>query len=165
MLAPEILRHHIEYTAWASRRLLDAAAGLTAEQLTRDFATADKSVVGTLAHIFAADRIWIGRIQGKPPARFLDRTAEVNLEFLASAWPNVLDEWSAWAAGQTAESLAGTLTYSDLKGNQYHQSLWQLVLHVVNHGTHHRGQVAGFLRAMGVVPPPLDLIAYFRSLG
>jgi len=39
------------------------------------------------------------------------------------------------------------------------------VLHVVNHGTHHRGQAAGFLRAMGYVPPPLDLIAYYRTLG
>jgi uncharacterized damage-inducible protein DinB len=39
---------------------------------------------------------------------------------------------------------------------------WKLVFHVVNHATHHRGQVAGFLRTMGRVPPPLDLIAYYR---
>jgi uncharacterized damage-inducible protein DinB len=43
--------------------------------------------------------------------------------------------------------------------------LWKIVLHVVNHGTHHRGQASGFLRAMGHVPPPLDLIAYYRTLG
>jgi uncharacterized damage-inducible protein DinB len=35
---------------------------------------------------------------------------------------------------------------------------------VVNHGTHHRGMVSGFLRAMGHTPPPLDLIAYYRAL-
>jgi uncharacterized damage-inducible protein DinB len=34
----------------------------------------------------------------------------------------------------------------------------------VNHGTHHRGQVAGFLRAMGKAPPPLDLMAFYREL-
>jgi uncharacterized damage-inducible protein DinB len=38
------------------------------------------------------------------------------------------------------------------------------VLHVVNHGTHHRGQVAGFLRTMGHAPPALDLIAYYREI-
>jgi uncharacterized damage-inducible protein DinB len=37
-------------------------------------------------------------------------------------------------------------------------------LHLVNHGTHHRGQISGFLRAMDHTPPPLDLIAYYRSL-
>ena len=40
---------------------------------------------------------------------------------------------------------------------------WQIVTHVVNHGTHHRGQVSGFLRTMGHTPPPLDLSFYYRE--
>jgi uncharacterized damage-inducible protein DinB len=51
----------------------------------------------------------------------------------------------------------------DLRGNTWTQPFWQLVLHVVNHATHHRGQVSGFLRAMGRVPPPLDLVAFYRA--
>jgi uncharacterized damage-inducible protein DinB len=163
MLAPDILRHHVEYTAWASRRLLEAAAASTPDQLNRDFGTADKSVIGTLAHVFAADRVWIGRIQGNPPQRFLD-PSEVDLSLLAREWPLVHDRWRAWAASQTAESMAQPLVYHDLKGNKHTQPLWQIALHVVNHATHHRGQVAGFLRTMGVPPPPLDLIAYYRNL-
>jgi uncharacterized damage-inducible protein DinB len=54
-------------------------------------------------------------------------------------------------------------TYQDMRGNTWTNPIWHLVLHVVNHGTHHRGQAAGFLRAMGHVPPVLDLIAYYRS--
>ena len=53
--------------------------------------------------------------------------------------------------------------YTSLAGLSFQTPLWQIVLHVVNHGTHHRGQVSGFLRRMGVVPPPLDLIAYYRE--
>jgi uncharacterized damage-inducible protein DinB len=162
MLAAPILHHHIEYTAWASSRLLEAAAALTPEQLTRDFGTADRSVVGTLAHVFAADRVWIGRIQGAPPATFLE-PHEADLAYLREHWPRLHSRWREWAAQQSAESLATPLVYHDLKGNRYSQPLWQVVLHVVNHATHHRGQVSGFLRAMGVVPPPLDLIAYYRT--
>jgi uncharacterized damage-inducible protein DinB len=55
------------------------------------------------------------------------------------------------------------VAYKDMKGNPYSQPLWQLVLHVVNHGTHHRGQVSGFLRVMGHTPPPLDLVFYYRE--
>jgi uncharacterized damage-inducible protein DinB len=51
-----------------------------------------------------------------------------------------------------------------MRGNPWRQPLGQLVLHVVNHGTHHRGQVSGFLRAMGHVPPKLDLVSYYRNM-
>jgi len=122
-MAPEVLRHHFEYTAWASGRLLEAAAGLSPEQLTRDFGTADKSVIGTLAHVFAADRVWIGRIHGEPPARSLD-PAEAELSILREKWPQVHDRWRAWVVAQTAESAAQTLIYHDLKGNLHSQPLW-----------------------------------------
>jgi uncharacterized damage-inducible protein DinB len=50
-----------------------------------------------------------------------------------------------------------------MRGNPWRQPLGQLVLHVVNHGTHHRGQVSAFLRMMGHVPPKLDLVTYYRD--
>ena len=51
--------------------------------------------------------------------------------------------------------------YKDMKGNPHRTPLWQIGLHVVNHATHHRGQVSGFLRSLGKTPPPLDLIYYY----
>ena len=52
----EVLRSHVGYPAWASGLLVEAAGRLTHEELTRDFGTADKSVLGTLVHVFGADR-------------------------------------------------------------------------------------------------------------
>ena len=74
----------------------------------------------------------------------------------------MLQVWQQWAAGLTEENVTRIASYQDTKGNPYTTELWKIVLHVVNHGTHHRGQVSGFLRTMGHVPPPLDLIAYYR---
>jgi uncharacterized damage-inducible protein DinB len=160
----DTLRTHLDYTAWASARLLEAAGKLEPEDLTRDFGTADKSVVGSLAHIYAADRIWMHRIEGKPPVKFITDD-DRNLEVLHREWPALLDVWKKWAAGLNDQSLAESASYKDLKGNPYTTPYWQIILHVVNHGTHHRGQVSGFLRALGQVPPPLDLMAYYRQLG
>src|SRR5882724_11044362 len=61
----DTLRTHIDYTAWASRHLVDVAAKLSAEDLNRDFQTADRSVLDTLVHIYAADRVWMARIEGR----------------------------------------------------------------------------------------------------
>ena len=160
----EALRTHLDYTAWATARLVNAACQLTSEELSRDFQTADHSVLGTLVHVYAADRIWLGRIQGKPPAKFIDPERDMQLSVLKNDWPALLERWKEWAAGLTDDGMRSTISYKDLKGNPYQTPLWQITLHVVNHGTHHRGQVSGFLRAMGHTPPPLDLIFYYREL-
>ena len=159
----EALRTHLDYTAWASRKLVQAAAQLAPEELTRDFHTSDRSVLGTLVHVFAADRIWLGRIQGNPQAKFIDPERDMHLAILESDWPALHARWKQWAAGLTSESIVAPVSYKDLKGNAYQTPLWQIVLHVVNHGTHHRGQASGFLRSMGRTPPPLDLIYYYRE--
>lgn len=156
------LNLHLDYTAWASQRLLEAAAQLTLEELTRDFQTADKSVLDTLAHVFAADRIWLQRIQGAPQNTFI-RPEDRQFETLRNEWPALHRRWKHWAGSLTGESAAARISYTDLKGNPWEQPAWQILLHVVNHGTHHRGQVAGFLRTMGHTPPALDLIAFYRA--
>ncbi len=97
-VSPETLRVHLDYAAWAASRLLDASAQLSPEELTRDFGTADKSVVGTLAHVFAADRVWIGRIQGAAPAKFIT-DEDRDLSVLQREWPVVLRSWQRLGHG------------------------------------------------------------------
>jgi len=158
----DVLRSHIGYTAWASMQLVGALGGLTPEELTRDFGTADKSVLGTLVHLFGADRLWLARLKGDPANRFLSEE-DYHLTVLQSDWPALFQQWKDWAAGLTDEVAQAEVSYSDMRGNPWRQPLGQLVLHVVNHGTHHRGQVSGFLRAMGHTPPKLDLVHYYRE--
>lgn len=162
-VSADVLRLHLEYTDWASTRLLDAAGALKREELVRDFGTADKSVLGTMLHIFGADRIWLTRVRGDesgvpPGPEFAD------LAVLRPVWQGVLAEWRAWARPMADSDFDREISYRDLKGRAWRTPLWQVVLHVVNHATHHRGQAAGFMRSMGRVPPALDLIAYYRSL-
>jgi uncharacterized damage-inducible protein DinB len=158
----EQLRDHMTYSAWASNRLTEAAASLPADELTRDFQTAGKSVLGTLVHVFAADRIWLQRVLGNVVNTFVS-DEDYRLEALQNEWPKIYDGWQNLLMGQDDASAGRVINYSDLKGNPHRTPLWQIVLHVVNHGTHHRGQAAGFIRSMGHTPPQLDLIAYYRQ--
>lgn len=162
VISPDVLRTQLAYTTWASQRLIGAASQLTPDELTRDFHTADHSVLGTLVHIFAADRIWLARVTGAPSAPFTTE-ADFHLPVLQQDWPVLLERWRHWAASLTEQQAQNTVAYKDTKGNSYTGVLWQILLHVVNHGSHHRGQVSGFLRAMGHTPPPLDLGLYYRE--
>jgi uncharacterized damage-inducible protein DinB len=157
----EVLRTHLAYTAWASRMLVDAVRSLPPEELSRDFGTADKSVLGSLVHIYAADRVWLARFQGEAPQAFVTET-DYGMAVLENDWPALHRKWKAWAGELTDDACRQELSYTDLSGHPWRQPIWELVMHVVNHGTHHRGQVAGFLRSMGHAPPKLDLVHYYR---
>jgi uncharacterized damage-inducible protein DinB len=143
--------------------LVAAASVLSPQELMRDFGTADHNVLGTLVHVYAGDRIWLGRIEGSPPARFIIPEQDMHLAVLQNDWPALLERWKQWSAALTEDSIHKEIPYKDTKGNAYVSPTWQIVLHVVNHGTHHRGQVSGFLRALGHIPPPLDLRVYYQE--
>ncbi len=160
----ETLQSHIDYTVWASRRMLEAANALSPDELQRDFATGDKSVLGTLLHVYGGDLVWIERMHGRSlTSRPYD--AQANLATLEAEWPVVWERWRAYAAGLSAESAEADVEYATFKGDTLRTPAWQIILHVVNHATHHRGQAAGFIRSMGKTPPVLDLVHYYRQRG
>jgi uncharacterized damage-inducible protein DinB len=142
-------------------RLVHAVSDLTEAELLRDFQTSDRTVLGTLVHTFAADRLWLTRMRKAPRAQYSSE-ADYHLSVLQNEWSTVYREWDQWLESMTDEAVLADLTYQDLRGKVWTQPVWKLVLHVVNHATHHRGQVSGFLRSMGHVPPVLDLVAYYR---
>ena len=160
-ISADVLRAHIAYSEWASTRLLESASQLTPAELSQDFKTADRSVEGTLFHIYGADRLWLQRFEGLSNTQWLAE-ADRSFPVLQAEWPRLQQRWRDWAAKLSDEVAAAPLTYLDLEGRMWTQPLWQLALHVVNHATHHRGQVSGFLRALGRTPPALDL-DYFYS--
>jgi uncharacterized damage-inducible protein DinB len=159
----DTLRLQLDYSAWANQRLMDVAAKLSHEELMRDFQTADKTVLDTLVHIYAADRIWLARVLGEARSTFAD-PEDRDLTLLQTEWPALHERWKLWLRDFGDGDQARIISYKDMKGKPYSQPVWQILLHVVNHGTHHRGQVSGFIRMMGQTPPPLDLIAYYRAL-
>lgn len=155
-MTTEDARTHLRYSSWASRRLLDAALQLPPEQLQRDMSVSHKGVLETLNHIHMADRAWLYRVLEQPPA-----TGQGPLEV---EWPEIHRRWEQWADSPGAADLDRIIAYKDLKGNPHQSALWQIVLHLVNHATLHRGQVMAMMRQLGVAPPPTDLIIYYREL-
>ncbi|MBV9225138.1 MAG: DinB family protein [Acidobacteriaceae bacterium] len=159
----EALQQHIDYNVWASRRLIAAVSGMSPEELAHDFKSADKSILGTLAHLYAAEKNWLARMKEGRAAVQNRTTEDSHLEPLLGKWVETQNGWKAWIRQLPPEAPNQVMEYCDLQGRPWAQPLWQIVLHVVNHATHHRGQISGFLRALGKVPPPLDYIAFVRE--
>ncbi len=161
MVHPSALAEHFRYSEWATRRLLDFAASVPAEHLTQEIGNSHGGILKTFQHIYYADRVWLSRMEGAPTA-FADPDPGPSVADLNAAWWPLLERFQKWAGEQTDPNRV--IEYKNLKGEPYAKPVYQIVLHVVNHGTYHRGQIAAMLRQLGHVPPYTDFIYFVDGL-
>lgn len=138
---------------------------LPAEQLVKDLKGSFHSIHGTLVHLFQADSIWLDRVEGRPTGGPGDYPAPGCTFELRDAWLELLDKMLDWAAGLSEAGWSREASYKTLAGVPYTTPLWQIALHIVNHGSYHRGQLTSMLRQLGIKPVNLDLVRFYRESG
>jgi uncharacterized damage-inducible protein DinB len=153
----------IRYNDWANERMAEAIRKVTEEKHRTPITSSFGSLRETLGHVVSAEWIWLRRWKGDSPATaplwvasdsadtFLERLTEIRKERLQWLWE--LDE----------AAYEKPVEYRNLAGNTYRNTLSDLIRHVVNHSTYHRGQLATQLRQLGQVPPATDFIVYRRE--
>jgi uncharacterized damage-inducible protein DinB len=159
-----VLLTHFDYSLWASTKLLDACTRLSEEELRRDLNVSMKSILGTLQHIYYADRVWLSRLEQRVLPSFMDPDPGPSLNDLKECWPKVLGSLRAFVERTPMEVFEEDLHYRRLNGVACTTTHWKVLLHIVNHATLHRGQIMNMLRQMGHVPPGTDYIFYHLQL-
>jgi len=157
-----VLHTHLDYTAWATNKILEAVAVLGEEEATRDMVVSHTSVLGTLQHIYYADRVWLARLEGRM-IDFADEGDGPSIAELTSVWPAVLKDFRDYAEGLSEDDANSAFTYKNLQGAEKTLLRSQAILHVVNHATLHRGQVVAMLRQLDKTPPATDLVFFYLS--
>ena len=154
----------VDYHYWARDRLLDAAEPLTPEQFTRDLCNSFPSVRDTLAHLYGADWIWCARWEGESPDALPDPGTFPDLASIRTAWTAHERRVRAVLDALGEEGIHRAIEYRTTDGKPQAQVFWQMLQHLVNHGSYHRGQITTMLRQLKAAPPKsLDLIAFYRQ--
>jgi uncharacterized damage-inducible protein DinB len=152
-----------DYCEWANRKFLDAAAPLDAEAYGRDLKGSHGGIRGTLVHTYGAEWVWLERFNGRSPTGLQGADQLADVAALRARWTALEAERRAWLAALGPDAGTRVIDYRNFKGDPFRSELWPLVQHVANHGSYHRGQVAVFLRQLGVTPPTTDLVAFDRE--
>jgi len=160
---PSCMMGLYEYNAWADRRMLEAATALTREQFTRPLGSSFSSVRDTVVHVYAVEWLWLERFQGRSPAVIPDDEAFADISKLKTSWSAFEIILLDFVRGLTQEDLDRVMEYKTMKYGVYRNPLWQSMLHLVNHGTYHRGQVTTMLRQLGAQPVMTDLLHFYRE--
>lgn len=160
-MTPDEVRTLYAYNSWANHRVLDACAPLSAEKFTQNIVSSFPSVRDTLAHIMLAEWVWLERWQGRspafPPSDFAD------LASIRARWQKIDGDLNAFVQELSVADLDRVVEYKNTKGTAFSNPMRQMLSHVVNHGTYHRGQITTMLRQLGATPLTTDLIAFYRE--
>lgn len=153
-----------DYNYWATRRILQTAEKLRQEELTQDLPMSWHSILETLGHILGAEWVWRMRCQeGVSPAALLDPGQFSTLDVLRARWDEEEAAMRGYLESLADADLEQVIHYKNTKGTPFDRVLWQVLLHVVNHGTQHRAEVALYLTTLGHSPGDIDLSVYLAE--
>jgi uncharacterized damage-inducible protein DinB len=155
----------LDYNYWARDRVFDALDPLTPEQAMRDLGGSFASVHDTVTHIYSAELVWFGRWNGESPT-LLTGAAFPDLAAVRRAWAGHEAKMRAFVSDLGDAGVDRVFEFKMFSGQPTAAPFWQMLQHVVNHGTYHRGQITTKLRQLGAQPAKsLDMIAFYRAQG
>ena len=158
------LQTQLDYHYWARDIILDAVTVLSHERFTTKVESSFTSLRDTVAHIYAADWIWYTRWVGESPASLIAPDQFPDATSIRTAWRELEGKVRPFVDNLGEDGVHRTFDYKLLSGAPDTAPFWQMLVHVVNHASYHRGQVTTLLRQLGATPPPpTDMIAFFRT--
>lgn len=161
MLAPDLL-DLVAYSEWATARLVEALRKLPDAARHRRDDSAFGSLHGTVTHLVAAEWIWLERWQGRSPGSPPAWVGEASFEELLRHLETIERARRAHLDALKPAELATPIRYRTFAGVDAANPIGELIRHVVNHSTYHRGQIAMRIRQLGDQPPSTDYIAWLR---
>ena len=149
-----------KYNQWSTAKILETASKVTAEEFLAPADFPHGGLRGTLVHALFAEWIWRNRWEGTSPAQRLRPEDFPTLDALRARWAEEEERLMRCVSNLTDERLNRVVAYKNTQGVPYERILWQMMAHLVNHGTQHKTEAAAILTSLGHSPGDIDMIGY-----
>lgn len=160
----ELLGRMASYNAWANKRLVELMLTLPEENCTREIASSFPGLLRTVLHMWDAEAVWWQRLRLQehviwPGAGFSGGFADAAEGLLRQS-----QIWEDWARRASVISLEHVIQYQNSKRETFKIQTAQMLQHVFNHSTYHRGQLVTMLRQLGADKiPATDYFLWSRT--
>ena len=154
------------YHLWANNLLLDKIKILPAELQNQLVASSFPSINATLYHLWNAENIWWQRIKLQEVIVPIDESLHGKFDALSNGWLAQSKQWHEWIVNAQEHMFDHEFIYYNSKKEKFKQRIYEMLVHVFNHGTYHRGQLVNILRQLEVGDiPATDFIVWSRRKG
>jgi uncharacterized damage-inducible protein DinB len=160
----QMLLSFCRYNLWANKQLLDAIQLMPRDIIDASVPNSFTSIRKTIYHIWDAQVIWLGRLQGIslstwPSAEYDNDFAGFDLYFIRQC-----EDFIQFVETRNEGYFESTCFYKAINGKDHQTRTGDIILHCMNHGTYHRGQIITMLRNLEVTElPTTDFIFYLRA--
>lgn len=155
---------HLTYNLWANERIGHLLMVQDDALLTAEKKSSFASITKTVLHLWDAETIWLTRLKGGSLADWPSKNFAGGKSEMLAGWVNTSTELLQFVKDKGEAFQQHTIVYKNMKGDSYENSVEEILYHLVNHGSYHRGQIITQLRESGVTQlVTTDLIAWFRE--
>ena len=160
----QLLQQYAGYNVWANQKFIDRVIDLPEELCTKELQSSFSSVQKTLLHLWDAEAIWWQRLKlaehvNPPSVNFSGSIVELCNNLARSS-----GQWEDWIINTNELNITHVFAYQNSKKEQFKQPVYEMLLHLFNHQTYHRGQIITMFHELGVEGiPGTDFILYIRS--
>lgn len=159
----EVLTQLSAYHIWANQLLLDVISQLPEEKQKKGVPSSFKTLYTTLLHMYDAESIWWQRMKLQERISIPSENFNGDLKELRNSILHQNKQWHEWISNANSHQLDHVFHYQNSKKQQFKQPIYQMLIHVFNHGTYHRGQLVNMLRQLGEEKiPGTDFIDWSR---
>jgi len=141
-----------QYNAWANKRVLDTLTGQNVHE---------EQILTLMGHVVAAQFLWLHRIKGLPVPD-VKLWGKYQLDQLRDLSEMAGNQWLEFV--ETTEDFNREMTYKNYVGDEFTNNVEMVMIHLVNHSSYHRAQIAMLLRQKGLEPVNTDFITWDRIM-
>jgi len=153
------------YNAWSNKLMFDAVAALPPGEAVKERKSLFKNMLHTLNHNYVIDVIWQAHLEGRAHGYAARNTADYPPLAELREQQHAIDQWYiAWSDGLTDAALDERVNFTLIGGNAGAMTRNEILLHVVNHTSYHRGFVCDMFFEVPARPPTMDLPVFLREV-
>jgi len=146
------------YNRWANMRVLRALRDIPSDEYGRTIGGSFVTLRDTLTHVYGADWVWLERFDGRSPRALPKGQEAASPKDLETMWREVEEGWAALVGEVEPARMRERLDYVAFSGDAFSRPIGDVLVHIVNHATYHRGQVATLTRQLGRQPASTDYL-------
>lgn len=158
----ETLLQYANYNVWANKRIIEEMQKVDLVQLDAEITSSFSSLRKTVLHIWSAENIWLQRLQLAEQPVWIENSFAGTFEEACMKWQDCSMQMQKFVEKQFNDAaFSHVMQYYTRKKQPMKSKVSEVLIHVFNHSTHHRGQMVTMLRQAGLTTiPTTDFIAY-----
>ncbi len=159
----QLLQQYAAYNIWANKKIIETANQLSEEQINKEIISSFPSVYKTMLHLMEVENVWWERL------KLVERTTlsgwfTGNFDELSKKLLELSRQWCEWIQSANEANITHVFAYQNSKMEHFKQPVYEMLLHLFNHQSYHRGQLVTMFRQLGLDKiPPTDFIVFSRK--